>query len=70
VKAGIMPAGEGLHPTSKVGASGSAAARRRRRRAVRAMREPIAGFWLWKVASIDEAIDWAKRCPNPTSATS
>lgn len=65
VKAGIMEAGEGLHPTSK-------AARVRFSGANRSVikgpfNEPglIAGFWLWKVKSMDEAIAWLKRCPNP-----
>ena len=66
VNAGIMQAGEGLHPSSKgvrirfsngqtdvvkgpFGATG----------------ELIAGFWLWKVQSLDEAIEWARRCPAP-----
>lgn len=66
VKAGIMQAGEGLHPSSKgkrVKFSGS-------NRTVidgpfTETKELIAGFWLWKVKSMDEAIEWAKRCPNP-----
>lgn len=67
VKAGIMLAGEGLRPSSKgarVTFSGS-------KRTVtdgpfRETRELIAGFWLWQVKSMEEAIDWVKRCPNPT----
>ena len=67
VKAGIMLAGEGLHPSSKgvrVRFSGA-------RRSVidgpfTETKELIAGFWLWKVKSMQEAIDWIKRCPNPT----
>jgi hypothetical protein len=66
VKAGIMQAGEGLHPTSKgarVRFSGG------KKTTVNGpftpVKEQIAGFWLWKVSSMDEAIDWAKRCPNP-----
>jgi hypothetical protein len=65
VKAGIMEAGEGLHPTSK-------AARVRFSGANRSVikgpfNEPnlIAGFWMWKVKSMDEAIAWLKKCPNP-----
>ena len=71
VKAGIMLAGEGLHPSSKgarVKFSGS------RRTVVDGpfteAKELIAGFWLWQVRSMDEAIEWAKRCPNPTGAES
>jgi hypothetical protein len=67
VKAGIMQAGEGLHPTSKgvrVRLGGG------RQTVVKGpftpASEQIAGFWLWKVASMDDAIDWARRCPNPT----
>jgi len=66
VKAGIMLAGEGLQPTSKgarVRFSGS-------KRTVidgpfTESKELIAGFWLWEVKSLDEAIEWVKRCPNP-----
>jgi hypothetical protein len=66
VKAGIMLAGEGLQPTSKgarVRFAGS-------KRTVidgpfTESKELIAGFWLWEVKSLDEAIEWVKRCPNP-----
>jgi hypothetical protein len=66
VKAGIMLAGEGLQPTSKgarVRFSGS-------KRTVidgpfTESKELIAGFWLWQVKSLEEAIEWVKRCPNP-----
>jgi hypothetical protein len=64
--AGIMVAGEGLHPTSKgkrVRFSGA------NRRVVDGpfaeTKELVAGFWIWKVKSIDEAVEWVKRCPNP-----
>src|SRR5437870_1173447 len=66
VKAGLMQAGEGLQPSSKgarVQFSGD------RRTAINGpFTEPglIAGFWIWKVRSLEEAIDWVKRCPNPT----
>lgn len=66
VKAGVMKAGEGLHPSSKgarVKFSGT------RRTVVDGpfaeAKELIAGFWLWEVASLAEAIEWVKRCPNP-----
>ncbi len=67
VKAGIMLAGEGLHPSSKgarVKFSGG-------KRTVidgpfTETKELIAGFWLWQVRSLEEAIEWVKRCPNPT----
>jgi hypothetical protein len=66
VKAGVMLAGEGLQPSSKgkrVRFSGET-------RTVidgpfAETKELIAGFWLWKVRSMDEAIQWVKRCPNP-----
>jgi hypothetical protein len=69
VKAGIMKAGEGLHPSSKgarIYFSGN-------KRTVTdgpfaETKELVAGFWLWEVKSKQEAIDWAKRCPNPTGA--
>ena len=66
VKAGVMLAGEGLHPTSRgvrVQFSG------RQRTVVDGpfaeTKELVAGFWLWQVRSMDEALEWAKRCPNP-----
>jgi hypothetical protein len=66
VKAGVMLAGEGLHPSSKgarVRFSGD-------KRTVidgpfTETKELIAGFWLWQVKSKEEAIEWVKRCPNP-----
>lgn len=66
VKAGVMLAGEGLHPSSKgarVHFSGTS-------RTVidgpfAETKELIAGFWLWNVKSMDEAIAWVRRCPNP-----
>jgi len=71
VKAGIMLAGEGLHPSSKgarIQFSGT------RRTVIDGpfveTKELIAGFWLWKVKSMQEAIEWAKRCPNPTGEES
>lgn len=71
VKAGVMLAGEGLHPSSKgarVKFSGN-------KRTVidgpfTESKELIAGFWLWQVKSKEEAIEWVKRCPNPTGAES
>jgi hypothetical protein len=67
VKAGIMLAGEGLHPSAKgarVRFSGS-------KRVVTdgpfaETKELIAGFWIWEVKSLAEAIEWVKKCPNPT----
>ena len=66
VKAGIMLAGEGLHPSSKgarVRFSGD------KRSVIDGpfieTKELIAGYWLWQVKSKEEAIEWVKRCPNP-----
>jgi hypothetical protein len=66
VKAGVMLAGEGLHPSSKgkrVQFSGST------RTVVDGpfsqTKELVAGFWLWQVKSIEEAVEWVRRCPNP-----
>ncbi len=70
VKAGVMLAGEGLHPTSK-------GARIRFTDSKRTVingpfaetKELVAGFWIWKCASLAEAIEWAKKCPNPMPET-
>jgi hypothetical protein len=66
VKAGVMQAGEGLQPSSK-------GARVRFSGAKRSVidgpfaetKELVAGFWIWKVKSLQEAIEWVKKCPNP-----
>ena len=66
VNAGIMEAGEGLHPSSKgVRIRFSGESPKVTPGPFGATNELIAGFWLWKVKSLDEAIDWAKRIPNP-----
>jgi hypothetical protein len=66
VNAGLMLAGEGLHPSSKgkrIRFSGG------KRTVVDGpfgeTKELIAGYWLWQVKSLEEAIDWARRCPDP-----
>ena len=66
VKAGVMQAGEGLHPSSK-GARVRFSGKDRRviDGPFAETKELVAGFWLWKCASLQEAIDWVKRCPNP-----
>src|SRR5688572_28379254 len=65
VKAGIMLAGEGLHPSSKgVRVRFGGGAPQVLPGPFDATNELIAGFWLWKVKSMDEAIEWAKRIPN------
>lgn len=66
VKAGIMLAGEGLQPSSKgkrVRFSG--AERTVTDGPFTETKELIAGFWLWQVRSMEEAVEWVKRCPNP-----
>ena len=71
VKAGVMLEGEGLHPSSKgarVKFSGT-------KRTVfdgpfPETKELIAGYWIWKVKSKEEAIEWVKRCPNPHAGES
>lgn len=71
VKAGIMLAGEGLHPSSKGARIKFAGAKRTVVDGPFAeTKELIAGYWLWQVKSMQEAIDWAKRCPNPTGEES
>jgi len=71
VKAGVMLAGEGLHASSRgarVKFSGT-------KRTVidgpfTETKELVAGYWLWQVKSLAEAIEWVKRCPNPTGEES
>ncbi|RKE38517.1 hypothetical protein B0G76_4841 [Paraburkholderia sp. BL23I1N1] len=71
VKAGVMLAGEGLHPSAKgkrVRFSGS-------QRTVidgpfTETKELVAGYWLWQVKSMEEAVEWVKRCPNPMEVDS
>lgn len=71
VKAGVMLEGEGLHPSSKgarVKFSGT------KRTVIDGpfpeTKELIAGYWIWKVKSKEEAIEWVKRCPNPHAGES
>ena len=71
VKAGIMLAGEGLHPSSKgarVRFSGTS--REVGDGPFAETKELVAGFWLWQVRSMDEAIEWVRRCPNPHAGPS
>jgi hypothetical protein len=66
VKAGVMLAGEGLHPSSKGKRVQFAGAKRTVVDGpFSETKELIAGFWLWQVKSMDEAVEWVKRCPNP-----
>ena len=71
VEAGIMLAGDGLHPSSK----GARVRFSGKNRTVTdgpftETKELIAGFWIWQVKSMDEAIEWVKRCPNPMNEDS
>lgn len=71
VKAGVMLAGEGLHPSAK----GARVRFSGKERTVidgpfTETKELVAGFWLWRCASLQEAIDWVKRCPNPMPSES
>jgi hypothetical protein len=66
VKAGVMLAVDGLHPSAKgkrIEISG------RSRKVVDGpfteAKELVAGYWIWEVRSIDEAVEWARRCPDP-----
>lgn len=71
VKAGIMLDGGGLHPTSR-----SARVRWSGGKPTvidgpfTESKEVIAGYWLWEVSSLEEAIEWVKRCPQPTNSDS
>jgi hypothetical protein len=66
VKAGVMLAGEGLHPSSKGKRVRFSAGNRTVIDGPFAeTKELVAGFWIWKVKSMDEAVEWMKRCPNP-----
>ena len=71
VKAGIMLAGDGLHPSSK----GARVRFKGNQRSVvdgpfSETKELIAGYWIWQVRSKEEAIEWVKRCPNPMEGES
>lgn len=65
-KAGVLLAGEGLHPTSRgVRVHFSGKDRVIIDGPFTETKELIAGYWLWQVASLEDALDWVKRCPNP-----
>lgn len=71
VKAGVMQAGEGLHPSSR----GKRVRFDGARRTVvdgpfAATGELVAGFWIWQVRDMEEAVAWVKRCPNPMPSPS
>ena len=66
VKAGVMLAGEGLHPSNK----GKRVRFSNGKKTVidgpfAETRELIAGYWMWQVKSLDEAVEWVRRCPDP-----
>ena len=70
VNAGVLLAGEGLHPSSKgARVKFSGAQRMVIDGPFAETKELIAGFWLWQVKSKEEAIEWVKRCPNPMPGT-
>ena len=71
VKAGVMLAGEGLHPSSRgVRVQFSGEKRTVVDGPFTETKELIAGYWLWQVKSMEEAVEWARRCPNPTGEES
>jgi hypothetical protein len=66
VKAGIMLAGDGLHPSSKgVRVAFAGTERKVIDGPFAETKELLAGYWVWQVKSLDEAIEWVKRIPNP-----
>lgn len=65
VKAGVMLAGEGLHPSSKGARVKFSGSNRTVQQGPFALDNLVAGFWLIEVKSKEEAIEWVKRCPNP-----
>ena len=65
VNAGVMLAGEGLHPSAKGARVRFSGASRVIDGPFADTKELVAGFWIWRCASLQEAIDWVRRCPNP-----
>jgi hypothetical protein len=66
VKAGVMLAGEGLHPSSKgVRVEFAGSERKVMDGPFSETKELLAGYWVWQVKSMDEAVEWVKRIPNP-----
>jgi hypothetical protein len=71
VKAGVMVAGEGLHPSAKgVRVRFDGTTRRVIDGPFAETKELVAGFWIFQVKSLEEAIEWVKRCPNPMTGPS
>jgi hypothetical protein len=68
VKAGVLLAADGLHPSSKgkrVRFSGSGGTRTVIDGPFTETKELVAGFWIWQVRALEEAVEWVKRCPDP-----
>ena len=66
VRSGVMEAGEGLHPSSRgVRVAFTGSDRRVIDGPFTETRELVAGYWIWKCASLQEAIEWVRKCPNP-----
>ena len=71
VNAGVMLAGEGLHPSSKAKRVHFSGAKRTVTDGPFAeTKKLIAGYWIWKVNSMEEAVEWVKKCPNPMNGDS
>ena len=71
VNAGVMLAGEGLQPSSKAKRVHFSGAKRTVTDGPFAeTKELVAGFWIWKVNSMEEAVEWIKKCPNPMNGES
>ena len=71
VKAGVILGGDGLHPSSKgVRVEFAGSERKVIDGPFAETKELLAGYWVWQVKSMDEAIEWAKRIPNPTGEES
>jgi hypothetical protein len=70
VNAGVMVGGDGLRPTSKGARIAFSGQDRTVTKGPFKLENTIAGYWVWNVSSMEEAIDWAKRCPNPHSGPS
>jgi hypothetical protein len=67
VKAGVLVAGDGLHPSSRgARVRFSGPSRTVTDGPFAEARDLIAGYWIWECASLEEAVEWAKRCPSPT----
>ena len=65
VNAGVMVAGEGLHPSAKGKRVKMSGTQRTVVDGPFTDSNLVAGFWIWQVKSMDEAVEWARRCPNP-----